>query len=84
MMMMMMQVSWDREKECFHDFSIECSHFYSIRKHYTLEPDAEEPQVVQMLRTNLTIWVINIYIANTYLNMMNSGVLWLMSMIFDL
>lgn len=48
-----MQVNWDGEKECFHDFSIECSHFYSIRKHYTLEPDAEEPQVVQMLITKI-------------------------------
>uniref|UniRef100_A0A673JI88 DNA mismatch repair protein MLH1 n=1 Tax=Sinocyclocheilus rhinocerous TaxID=307959 RepID=A0A673JI88_9TELE len=33
------EVNWDREKECFHDFGIECSHFYSIRKQYTLEPD---------------------------------------------
>uniref|UniRef100_A0A8C2HZ76 DNA mismatch repair protein MLH1 n=1 Tax=Cyprinus carpio TaxID=7962 RepID=A0A8C2HZ76_CYPCA len=33
------EVNWDREKECFHDFSIECSHFYSIRKQYILEPD---------------------------------------------
>lgn len=40
-----MQVNWDREKECFHNFAIECSHFYSIRKQYTLESDAEEPQV---------------------------------------
>uniref|UniRef100_A0A672P7N0 DNA mismatch repair protein MLH1 n=1 Tax=Sinocyclocheilus grahami TaxID=75366 RepID=A0A672P7N0_SINGR len=39
------EVNWDREKECFHDFGIECSHFYSIRKQYTLEPDAEEPQM---------------------------------------
>uniref|UniRef100_A0A8C2CXT5 DNA mismatch repair protein MLH1 n=1 Tax=Cyprinus carpio TaxID=7962 RepID=A0A8C2CXT5_CYPCA len=36
------EVNWDREKECFHDFSIECSHFYSIRKQYTLEPDDAE------------------------------------------
>uniref|UniRef100_A0A673JI72 DNA mismatch repair protein MLH1 n=1 Tax=Sinocyclocheilus rhinocerous TaxID=307959 RepID=A0A673JI72_9TELE len=42
------EVNWDREKECFHDFGIECSHFYSIRKQYTLEPDAEEPQENQM------------------------------------
>uniref|UniRef100_A0A8C2CWT9 DNA mismatch repair protein MLH1 n=1 Tax=Cyprinus carpio TaxID=7962 RepID=A0A8C2CWT9_CYPCA len=42
------EVNWDREKECFHDFSIECSHFYSIRKQYTLEPDAEEPQDAEM------------------------------------
>uniref|UniRef100_A0A8C2PN65 DNA mismatch repair protein MLH1 n=1 Tax=Cyprinus carpio TaxID=7962 RepID=A0A8C2PN65_CYPCA len=41
-------VNWDREKECFHDFSIECSHFYSIRKQYILEPDAEEPQDAEM------------------------------------
>uniref|UniRef100_A0A8C1YKM2 DNA mismatch repair protein MLH1 n=1 Tax=Cyprinus carpio TaxID=7962 RepID=A0A8C1YKM2_CYPCA len=42
------EVNWDQEKECFHDFSIECSHFYSIRKQYTLEPDAEEPQDAEM------------------------------------
>uniref|UniRef100_A0A8C1SUP2 DNA mismatch repair protein MLH1 n=1 Tax=Cyprinus carpio TaxID=7962 RepID=A0A8C1SUP2_CYPCA len=36
------EVNWDQEKECFHDFSIECSHFYSIRKQYTLEPDDAE------------------------------------------
>uniref|UniRef100_A0A672P766 DNA mismatch repair protein MLH1 n=1 Tax=Sinocyclocheilus grahami TaxID=75366 RepID=A0A672P766_SINGR len=42
------EVNWDREKECFHDFGIECSHFYSIRKQYTLEPDAEEPQDAEM------------------------------------
>uniref|UniRef100_A0A8C1ETK8 MutL homolog 1, colon cancer, nonpolyposis type 2 (E. coli) n=1 Tax=Cyprinus carpio carpio TaxID=630221 RepID=A0A8C1ETK8_CYPCA len=42
------EVNWDREKECFHDFSIECSHFYSIRKQYILEPDAEEPQDADM------------------------------------
>ncbi|XP_051508036.1 DNA mismatch repair protein Mlh1 [Myxocyprinus asiaticus] len=41
------EVNWDREKDCFHDFSVECSHFYSIRKRYTLEPDAEEPQDVE-------------------------------------
>ncbi|KAK7139821.1 hypothetical protein R3I94_012456 [Phoxinus phoxinus] len=42
------EVNWDREKDCFRDFSIECSHFYSIRKRYTLEPDAEEPQDAEM------------------------------------
>ncbi|XP_073722120.1 DNA mismatch repair protein Mlh1-like [Misgurnus anguillicaudatus] len=42
------EVNWDREKECFHDFAVECSHFYSIRKLYTLESDAEEPQDAEM------------------------------------
>ncbi|XP_067277765.1 DNA mismatch repair protein Mlh1 [Pseudorasbora parva] len=42
------EVNWDREKECFHHFSIECSHFYSIRKRYTLEPDAEDTQDAEM------------------------------------
>lgn len=42
------EVNWDREKECFRDFAVECSHFYSIRKHYTLESDAEEPQDAEM------------------------------------
>lgn len=50
----MMQVNWDQEKDCFRDFSIECSHFYSIRKRYTLEPDAEEPQVMLTLHTQMT------------------------------
>uniref|UniRef100_A0A667XHZ8 DNA mismatch repair protein MLH1 n=1 Tax=Myripristis murdjan TaxID=586833 RepID=A0A667XHZ8_9TELE len=31
------EVNWDNEKECFRDFSKECSHFYSIRKQYILE-----------------------------------------------
>ncbi|CAJ1067804.1 DNA mismatch repair protein Mlh1 [Xyrichtys novacula] len=37
------EVNWDDEKECFRDFSKECSVFYSIRKHFILqgEPDAE-------------------------------------------
>ncbi|XP_074531346.1 DNA mismatch repair protein Mlh1 [Halichoeres trimaculatus] len=37
------EVNWDDEKECFRDFSKECSTFYSIRKQFILqnEPDAE-------------------------------------------
>uniref|UniRef100_A0A672ZV26 DNA mismatch repair protein MLH1 n=1 Tax=Sphaeramia orbicularis TaxID=375764 RepID=A0A672ZV26_9TELE len=31
------EVNWDNEKECFRDFSKECSMFYSIRKQYILE-----------------------------------------------
>uniref|UniRef100_A0A671XK87 DNA mismatch repair protein MLH1 n=1 Tax=Sparus aurata TaxID=8175 RepID=A0A671XK87_SPAAU len=31
------EVNWDDEKECFRDFSRECSMFYSIRKQYILE-----------------------------------------------
>ncbi|XP_053476662.1 DNA mismatch repair protein Mlh1 isoform X1 [Ictalurus furcatus] len=34
------EVNWDSEKDCFHDFSKECSYFYSIRREYTLEPEA--------------------------------------------
>ncbi|KAM4729903.1 DNA mismatch repair protein Mlh1 [Anableps anableps] len=38
------EVNWDNEKECFRDFSKECSAFYSIRKQYVLEPEpAGEP-----------------------------------------
>ncbi|XP_062851880.1 DNA mismatch repair protein Mlh1 [Trichomycterus rosablanca] len=33
------EVNWDNEKECFRDFSKECSQFYSIRKQYTLQPE---------------------------------------------
>ncbi|XP_023681471.1 DNA mismatch repair protein Mlh1 [Paramormyrops kingsleyae] len=31
------EVNWENEKECFGDFSRECSTFYSIRKQYTME-----------------------------------------------
>ncbi|XP_047208530.1 DNA mismatch repair protein Mlh1 [Girardinichthys multiradiatus] len=38
------EVNWDNEKECFRDFSKECSAFYSIRKQYVLEAEpGEEP-----------------------------------------
>ena len=40
-----MQVNWDNEKECFRDFSKECSVFYSIRKQYILEAEPGEEQV---------------------------------------
>ncbi|KAM9804418.1 DNA mismatch repair protein Mlh1 [Neosynchiropus ocellatus] len=33
------EVNWDNEKDCFRDFSKECSMFYSIRKQYILEPE---------------------------------------------
>ncbi|KAG9274816.1 DNA mismatch repair protein Mlh1 isoform X2 [Astyanax mexicanus] len=36
------EVNWDSERECFRDYSKECSHFYSIRKQFTLEPDAAD------------------------------------------
>ncbi|XP_072533534.1 DNA mismatch repair protein Mlh1 [Salminus brasiliensis] len=36
------EVNWDTEKECFRDFCKECSHFYSIRKLYTLEAEAAD------------------------------------------
>lgn len=39
------QVNWDNEKECFRDFSKECSVFYSIRKQYILEAEPGEEQV---------------------------------------
>ncbi|CAB1425070.1 unnamed protein product [Pleuronectes platessa] len=38
------EVNWDNEKECFRDFSKECSMFYSIRKQYILEPEPGEEQ----------------------------------------
>ncbi|XP_036430930.1 DNA mismatch repair protein Mlh1 [Colossoma macropomum] len=38
------EVNWDNERECFRDFSKECSQFYSIRKQYTVETeDADSP-----------------------------------------
>uniref|UniRef100_A0A3B4YQ56 MutL homolog 1, colon cancer, nonpolyposis type 2 (E. coli) n=1 Tax=Seriola lalandi dorsalis TaxID=1841481 RepID=A0A3B4YQ56_SERLL len=39
------EVNWDNEKECFRDFSKECSMFYSIRKQYILEAEPGEEQV---------------------------------------
>lgn len=39
------QVNWDNEKECFRDFSKECSAFYSIRKEYILEAGPGEERV---------------------------------------
>ncbi|KAA8590061.1 DNA mismatch repair protein Mlh1 [Etheostoma spectabile] len=38
------EVNWDSEKECFRDFSKECSMFYSVRKRYILEAEAGEEQ----------------------------------------
>ncbi|KAI3363017.1 hypothetical protein L3Q82_011686 [Scortum barcoo] len=38
------EVNWDNEKECFRDFSKECSAFYSIRKRYILEAEPGEEQ----------------------------------------
>ncbi|XP_070696869.1 DNA mismatch repair protein Mlh1 [Pempheris klunzingeri] len=38
------EVNWDNEKECFRDFSKECSAFYSIRKQYVLEAEPGEEQ----------------------------------------
>uniref|UniRef100_A0A672ZUH3 DNA mismatch repair protein MLH1 n=1 Tax=Sphaeramia orbicularis TaxID=375764 RepID=A0A672ZUH3_9TELE len=39
------EVNWDNEKECFRDFSKECSMFYSIRKQYILEAEPGETQL---------------------------------------
>ncbi|XP_018541998.1 DNA mismatch repair protein Mlh1 [Lates calcarifer] len=38
------EVNWDSERECFRDFSKECSMFYSIRKQYVLEAEPGEEQ----------------------------------------
>ncbi|XP_068184317.1 DNA mismatch repair protein Mlh1 isoform X2 [Antennarius striatus] len=38
------EVNWDDERECFRDFTRECSMFYSIRKQYILEEGAGEEQ----------------------------------------
>lgn len=39
------EVNWDSEKECFRDFSQECSVFYSIRKQYILDTEHQDQQV---------------------------------------
>ncbi|XP_029962068.1 DNA mismatch repair protein Mlh1 isoform X2 [Salarias fasciatus] len=38
------EVNWDNEKDCFRDFSRECSSFYSIRKQYILDAEPGEEQ----------------------------------------
>ncbi|XP_061644881.1 DNA mismatch repair protein Mlh1 isoform X1 [Phyllopteryx taeniolatus] len=43
-----MQVNWDNEKECFREFSKECSMFYSIRKQYILEAESREGQDAEL------------------------------------
>ncbi|XP_019737644.1 DNA mismatch repair protein Mlh1 [Hippocampus comes] len=49
------EVNWDNEKECFRDFSKECSVFYSIRKQYILEvePGEEQDAEVKSWRWNV-------------------------------
>ncbi|XP_019110135.2 DNA mismatch repair protein Mlh1 [Larimichthys crocea] len=42
------EVNWDNEKECFRDFSKECSMFYSIRKEYILEAEPGEEQEAEV------------------------------------
>ncbi|XP_062286080.1 DNA mismatch repair protein Mlh1 [Scomber scombrus] len=42
------EVNWDNEKECFRDFSKECSAFYSIRKQYILEAEPGEEQDAEL------------------------------------
>uniref|UniRef100_A0A667XHY4 DNA mismatch repair protein MLH1 n=1 Tax=Myripristis murdjan TaxID=586833 RepID=A0A667XHY4_9TELE len=42
------EVNWDNEKECFRDFSKECSHFYSIRKQYILEAEPREEHKAEL------------------------------------
>uniref|UniRef100_A0A8C7C940 MutL homolog 1, colon cancer, nonpolyposis type 2 (E. coli) n=1 Tax=Oncorhynchus kisutch TaxID=8019 RepID=A0A8C7C940_ONCKI len=46
------EVNWDNEKDCFREFSKECSQFYSIRKQYVLEPGEEE----QVCLSDLNSW----------------------------
>lgn len=50
MLLNVVQVNWDNEKECFRDFSRECSMFYSIRKQYILEVQPGEKQVCKELQ----------------------------------
>ncbi|XP_077585647.1 DNA mismatch repair protein Mlh1 [Stigmatopora nigra] len=47
------EVNWDSEKDCFRDFSKECSMFYSIRKQYILE---DEPGKTQDSEVNSWRW----------------------------
>ncbi|KAM9365180.1 DNA mismatch repair protein Mlh1 [Pholidichthys leucotaenia] len=42
------EVNWDNEKDCFRDFSKECSMFYSIRKQYILEAEPGEEQASEV------------------------------------
>uniref|UniRef100_A0A7N5ZRP7 DNA mismatch repair protein S5 domain-containing protein n=1 Tax=Anabas testudineus TaxID=64144 RepID=A0A7N5ZRP7_ANATE len=45
------EVNWDNEKDCFRDFSKECSMFYSIRKPYILECMLIEHVIFKAVRT---------------------------------
>uniref|UniRef100_A0A4W4EY27 DNA mismatch repair protein MLH1 n=1 Tax=Electrophorus electricus TaxID=8005 RepID=A0A4W4EY27_ELEEL len=47
------EVNWDNEKDCFREFSKECSQFYSIRKQYTLETEAAAGPLV---RCSTSFW----------------------------
>uniref|UniRef100_A0A4W5NQS1 DNA mismatch repair protein MLH1 n=1 Tax=Hucho hucho TaxID=62062 RepID=A0A4W5NQS1_9TELE len=47
------EVNWDNEKDCFRDFSKECSQFYSIRKQYVLEL---EPIIQSDIKLNSWRW----------------------------
>uniref|UniRef100_A0A3B3W170 DNA mismatch repair protein MLH1 n=1 Tax=Poecilia latipinna TaxID=48699 RepID=A0A3B3W170_9TELE len=51
------EVNWDNEKECFRDFSKECSAFYSIRKQFVLEA---EPGDEPVSRSNGNSWRWNV------------------------
>uniref|UniRef100_A0A674AS93 MutL homolog 1, colon cancer, nonpolyposis type 2 (E. coli) n=1 Tax=Salmo trutta TaxID=8032 RepID=A0A674AS93_SALTR len=44
------EVNWDNEKDCFRDFSKECSQFYSIRKQYVLELEPGEEEQLNSWR----------------------------------
>lgn len=49
------QVNWDNERDCFRDFSRECSMFYSIRKQYILEAEPGEEQVWRSARLTVSL-----------------------------
>ncbi|KAM6956701.1 DNA mismatch repair protein Mlh1 [Aplochiton taeniatus] len=61
------EVNWDDEKECFRDFSRECSQFYSIRKQYVLEADPGEPQ--QDAELNSWRWKVEHLIFKAFRNL---------------
>lgn len=62
------EVNWDSEKECFRDFSKECSMFYSIRKQYILEAEPGEEQGAEV---NAWRWKVEHVIFKAFRNLLS-------------
>ncbi|XP_064193695.1 DNA mismatch repair protein Mlh1 isoform X1 [Anguilla rostrata] len=54
------EVNWDGEKECFQDFSQECSEFYSIRKRFIVEESPGAQHSVEEPGSSGSSWKWNV------------------------